>query len=132
MAAYAAALFHSIVAGRAATAKRLGAPPPQLSRFDLFHGHFFVTDTNISTNTNSTTGQPPKRRAQMRRLQQQAQNSHRVDAISERQAGGPQHQGQLPEVGILVSEVSPVPANTAVPPDRPIAAAAGVVKLCSG
>lgn len=80
--AYVAALFHSILAGRAATTRQLGAPAPVLSRFDLFHGHIFLAprqganssigNNNGSSNTHQggTTAQamPPRGRAQRRML----------------------------------------------------------------
>lgn len=54
LSAYVAAVFHSIVAGRVAE-KKLEAPAPQLSRFDLWHGHLFVVPGSSTGSTSSTS-----------------------------------------------------------------------------
>eukprot|EP00882_Tetradesmus_deserticola_P023070 GHRQ01025101.1.p1 GENE.GHRQ01025101.1~~GHRQ01025101.1.p1 ORF type:complete len:195 (+),score=57.33 GHRQ01025101.1:333-917(+) len=52
---FSAALFASIVQGRAGAAKQLGAPPPHLSRFDLFHGHLFIANNCSNAGSNVQT-----------------------------------------------------------------------------
>lgn len=97
-AAYAAAVFHSIVAGRAAAAKQLGAPAPQLSRFDLFHGHFFIAATNSSTDSSSTTSP----QLGLRGLKGPRARRTLVTSSSTQHQQQPSQQ-QQPAVGILVS-----------------------------
>lgn len=113
MAAYAASLFHYIVAGRTAAGRQLGAPAPQLSRFDLFHGHVFVAAANHTTNSSSKEHQQHVDTTQAGQPQQ-SQHTH----IKQRGVSVPyiaaQHtraskQQQLPEVGILVSLTSIAP-----------------------
>lgn len=112
MSAYAASLFHSIVAGRTAAGRQLGAPAPQLSRFDLFHGHVFVAAanrTNISSikqlqQTNTTRNGPPQR-SQHTHIKQRGV---RVPYMAAQHTHGGKQQ-QLPEVGILVSSTGTAP-----------------------
>jgi hypothetical protein len=107
MAAYAGSLFHFIVAGRTAAGRQLGAPAPELNRFDLFHGHVFVASANRTTN-GSGTEQQEKVNTTHNGLAQQSQHTHIKRPGVSVPATAAQHthsgkQGRLPEVGILVS-----------------------------
>lgn len=58
LSAFAAALFVAIVQGWAGAAKQLGAPPPQLNRFDLFHGHLFIANECSTPNKQTFQNTP--------------------------------------------------------------------------
>lgn len=103
--AFTAALFQAIVAGWASAEKELEAPPPRLTRFDLFHGHVFVAGGNKTALQDKDQMAPRGLQQQHRSLRTEQQMSTGRTANSRGEAAGTY---QHPRVGVLVSSTTSI------------------------
>lgn len=106
--AFTAALFQAIVAGWASAEKQLEAPPPQLTRFDLFHGHVFVAGGNRTALQDKDPRTPRRLQQQHRSLHSEQQMSTGKTVNSREEAAGTGAATQHPRVGVLVSSTTSI------------------------